>query len=129
MAWNQGKWIRHALDEHEHLGVVQGYLFRGPDGSRLPMSHFEPLFFDRLDQVKLIRPDLIPPQTDVSQEYGISRSFTRGATSEVTNKGVPNEVIEINGRWRKSHTSGSQRARVSIREHYTDVCLTLNLLL
>jgi hypothetical protein len=43
------------------------------------------------------------PETDVTQEYGISCSFHQGATSEVTDKGVPPDVIYAIGHWRKSH--------------------------
>lgn len=123
------KWIERALEEWERRGVIRGYFFQNAQGERLPPSHFEPQFFDRLERVKSLRPDLIPPHTDIMQEYGVSRSFRRGATSEVTNLGLPNEVIEANGRWRKSQISGPRRAHVTIREHYTDVRLTLNLLL
>ncbi len=123
------KWVGRALDEWEKCGVLRGYLLCSTQGDRLPASYFEPRFLDRLEQVKFAYPELIPPHTNPSAEYGVSRSFRRGATSEVTNQGIPSEVIEANGRWRKSQTSGSQRAKVSIREHYTDIRLTLNLLL
>jgi len=123
------KWVGRALGKWEKCGVLRGYLFSSTQGDRLPASYFEPRFLDRLEQVKFAYPELIPPHTNPSAEYGVSRSFRRGATSEVTNQGIPSEVIEANGRWRKSQTSGSQRAKVSIREHYTDIRLTLNLLL
>jgi len=36
---------------------------------------------------------------DISEEYGVSRSFRRGATSEAVNVGVPPDVIDANNRW------------------------------
>jgi hypothetical protein len=83
------------------------------------------MFFDRLEQVQLNRPDLIPSNEDVVEDYGIYRSFRRGSTSEATNQGLPPEVIDANNRWRKFHWSGASRPTLPMRDHYADVWLTL----
>ncbi len=87
---------------------------------------FEPRFFDHLEQVQISRPELIPPTDDVSEEYGIYRSFRRGSPSEATNKGLPPEVIDANNRWRKFHQAGASRPTLAMREHYSDIRLMLN---
>jgi hypothetical protein len=33
---------------------------------------------------------------DISEGYGVSRSFRRGATSEAVNAGVPPDVVDAN---------------------------------
>ncbi len=123
------RWIGRVIDGYFSIGVTSGYVFRKPSGERTKMSDFEPAFFERLEHVKQLRPDLISPSLEVSEHYGVSRSFRRGATSEATNGGATNEVIEANGRWRKSHQSGSRRPNLTIREHYTDIRMILDLLL
>ncbi len=90
---------------------------------------FESKFHDRLAQVQQAKPHLFPPDLEVTEDYGVSRSFRRGGTSEATNNGAPPHVIELNGRWRKSNQSGASRPNVTIREHYVDVRLALNQLL
>jgi hypothetical protein len=78
------------------MNVFSGPLFRNSHGQRTKASDMEPRFFDRLEHVQVIRPDLIPPTDDVVEEYGIYRSFRRGSTSEATNQGLPPEVIDMN---------------------------------
>ncbi len=95
-------------------------------GLKIRAIDFEPQFFDRLESIQSLRPDLIPPTDNVSEEYGIYRSFRRGSTSAATNNGLPPEVIEANNRWRKFHQAGASRPSLSMREHYADIRLTLN---
>ena len=55
---------------------------------------------DRQDVWKIgERPELIAKDVVISEEFGIYRSFRRGATLEATNRKVPKEVIEVNNRW------------------------------
>jgi len=88
------------------------------------MTEMETKFLDPLEAVCWQHPTLIPPTTDVSEEFGVSRSFCRGATPVATNKGAPSDIIEAIGRWRKS-----RHPNITIREHYTDVLLILDRLL
>jgi hypothetical protein len=62
---------------------------------------------------------------DISEEYGVSRSFRRGATSEAVNAGVPPDVIDANIHWQKINQAGAGRPVMTMREHCTDIRLTL----
>jgi hypothetical protein len=64
---------------------------------------------------------------DVVDEYGVSRSFRRGATLEVVNQGLSPEAIDANNQWKRVHQAGASQPSLSMREHYTDVRQTLNL--
>jgi hypothetical protein len=122
-----GKWVSRVLDGYSRVGIHSGYMFRNQDGTKPRIRTLEPAFHDRLEHVKLVRPDLIGPDVDVTDEYGVSRSFRRGGgTSEATNKGADTSVLELNGRWRKKERSGASRPNISVREHYTDVRLVLD---
>jgi hypothetical protein len=119
------RWIGRLLDLYKTRGITNGPLFRDHVGARIKASSLEPVFIDRLERVQSSRPDLIPPSEDVVDEYGIYRSFRRGSTSEATNQGLPPEVIDLNNRWRKFQRSGAARPSLSMRDHYSDIRLTL----
>jgi hypothetical protein len=104
-------------------------MFRSPDGTKMKAKEMEPRFHDRLLRIQREQPRLISLELDAVEEYGVSCSFCWGATSDVTNQGTHHNVIELNGRWRKSPQSGASHHSVTIRDHYTDVRLTLNPLL
>lgn len=55
--------------------------------------------------------------------------FRHGGISEVTNKGAPPGVVELNGRWRKSNQSGARKPNITISEQYIDIRLVLDQLL
>lgn len=87
---------------------------------------FEPRFFDRLEMVKATHPHLLPSFDNVEDEFAMSRSFRRGATSEAVNQGAKPDVLDANNRWRRVEQAGASNPNLSMREHYTDVRLKLN---
>jgi len=124
-----GKWVERTLQSYSRLNLTSGYMFRTPEGFKMKSKVMEGKFHDRLELIKNSRLDLIAPDLEVVEEYGVSRSFRQGGTSEATNNGVPPLVIELNGRWRKSNQSGASRPNITVREHYTDIGLVLDQLL
>jgi len=123
------KWVGRYLQEQAKVGNMRGPMFWSRRGDTSLTKEMEQYFFARLEQVQQARPDLIGPDVDVSEVYGVSRSFRRGATSEAVNRGVRPEVIEANNRWRKVKDAGARQVSLGMREHYTDVRLILNQLL
>lgn len=121
------KWIGRLVSMYQAKGIRNGPFFRNRRGDKLKATHFEPRFHDRLEQVKLTKPQLMSSVEDVVDEYGVSRSFRRGATSEVVNQGLSLGAIDANNRWRRVHQAGASQPSLSMREHYTDVRQTLNL--
>jgi hypothetical protein len=119
-------WIGRLLEEYAKANITSGPLFRNKLGSKIRAIDFEPQFFDRLEQIQASRPDLIHSSEDITEEYGIYRSFRRGSTSKATNKGLSPDVIDANNRWRKFHRAGTSRPLLSMRDHYTDIRLMLN---
>lgn len=120
------RWIGRLLEVYRSMNMFSGPLFRTPLGQRKKAGDFEQSLFDRLEQVQVSRPDLISPSEDIEDEYGIYRSFRRGSTSEATNQGLSPDAIDANNRWRRFNRSGAPRPALSMREHYSDVRLTLN---
>jgi hypothetical protein len=92
---------------------------------RLKASNFEQRFFDRLEAVKVMHPHLLSSVDNIDEEFGVSRSFRRGATSEAVNQGAKPDVLDANNQWRKVEQAGANNPTFTMREHYTDVRLTL----
>ena len=80
--------------------------------------------FNKLAKVQKIFPALISSSIDVHEEYGLSRSFGRGYTSEVINRGVADSIIDRNNR-RKEEQTGTRKVILRMREHYSEVLVSL----
>ncbi len=92
------KWIGRLIQILQHQGARNGPLFRGAQGQHLRANHFEPNLISRLEHIQETKPHLIAANVDVEEEYGVSRSFRRGATLEAINNGVKPDVIDANNR-------------------------------
>lgn len=119
------KWIGRLLEMYNSLGIRSGPFFCDLKGQRLKARHFEPRFFDRLEMVKATQPHLLAGVEIIEDEFRVSRSFRRGATSEAVNQGAKPDIIDANNRWRRVEQAGASNPSLSMREHYTDVRLTL----
>ena len=64
---------------------------------------------------------------DVYEEYGLYRSFRRSSNSEVLNKGVKEEVIVSNNRWRKEGSGNKENEIKDVRSLYGYSCYIENL--
>jgi hypothetical protein len=122
-------WIGRAIQELERKEILTGPMFRTPGGHPIRASEMEDKFLERLEIIQATKPHLLNEQVDVSEEYGVSRSFRRGSTSEAINRGVTPEQIEANNGWRKAEQAGASKPSERMIEHYTDVRLALDYLL
>jgi hypothetical protein len=112
-------WMGHLLDRFQRLNIHHGPMFCGSNGQPIKAREMEKDFFSRLEKVQESHPNLIPVDLTVSEEYGIYRSFRRGATSEAVNRVKPH-IIDANNRWCKVERSGGRQAPLGMRDHYTD---------
>lgn len=76
---------------------------------------------DRFSLIQTQKPHIIPPDLQVYEEYGISRSFRRGATTEARNKRVSEEDINLMNRWRSFENAKGRRPRMNMQDHYSDI--------
>ncbi len=92
-------------------------------GKQLPMSAFEGDLMDVLEEIQERRPDLIADSLEVREEYGIFRSFRRGATTEAGNMKLRKPTIELNNSWRKQEASRGKHVNADMVTHYTEIML------
>lgn len=122
-------WVGRALEILKRMGHTHGPVFRLPDGSRARAGSYEERWMDRLLEIQHTKPQLIDASLDVIEEYGIYRSFRRGATTHAQNQKVPAEVVDANNRWRRFERAGTRKPKLPMRELYTEVLQLLPTLL
>jgi len=78
---------------------------------------------ERLLTLQAARPDLIPAEVDISEQFGVSRSFRRGSTSVSRTRGVDDKQVELINRWRKVESARGKRPTLPMKEHYSDIAI------
>jgi hypothetical protein len=76
---------------------------------------------ERLQEIQNAGGDLIPKDVNVHEEYGIARSFRRGATTQACNIGVSENDINTMNRWRPSEQSRGYKPKVKMQDHYSNI--------
>ena len=118
--------MRRALILKEKRNLFRGFFFVDSKGKKASIKLLESDILDRIACVQSKYPELIGSAIDVHEEYGLSRSFRRGSNSEALNRGVSEATVERNNRWRKVERAGARKAKLKMRDHYTEVLLALN---
>ena len=118
-------WLRRLLDRKGRRVIIQGLLFVDDKGSKASFKDFEGEISGRITRAQSSCPQLIMSSIDVQEEYGLLRSFCRGSNSEALNRVVSEATIDRNNRWIKVDRAGSRKAKLQIRDHYTEVLVSL----
>ncbi|KAL7559820.1 hypothetical protein ACA910_003983 [Epithemia clementina (nom. ined.)] len=117
-------WIGRAIQTYHELGVSTGPMFRVDLGKekiqRATVSQLDALFHEVLKRLQHRRPDVLPTEIKVEEEYSVRRSLRRGATREAQNRKIPQQVIEINNRWKKHIRLRGVLPSMSMIERYSD---------
>ena len=90
---------------------------------------FEATMFDVLREVQVRRPDLIPADIDVEEEYGISRSLRKGSNTTATNNKVSRPDREAQNRWRSVEAAKARAPTFRMSDHYLEVAQIVETLL
>ena len=62
---------------------------------------------------------------DITEEFGMSRSFRRGSDSRAIDQEVGTTTINLNNRWRKVESAKGKAATFQMFEHYAGIELLL----
>jgi hypothetical protein len=101
-----GLWVTRLVATYRELGISSGPLFRVWTKSGTKGYHWakvrdlDPLLHDVLKRVQNKSPHIISPDLIVAEEFSMSRSLRRGATTQARVQSIPVEVISANNRWR-----------------------------
>ena len=106
---------------HERRGRKNGSAFCNSDGNPISSKDMQNRVHDQLLKVQYNYPNVIPTSVDVQEEYGISRSFRRGATTQARNQRVSVHDIEAANRWRNVENAQDRKINQPMRDHYLEV--------
>ena len=91
----------------------------------MKLKNLEVGILDRLAKVQRLFPTLISSAVDLHEDYGFSRFFRKGSTSEAMNRGVTYSEVDRNNRWRKEERAGARKAKLRMRDHYSEDLVSL----
>jgi hypothetical protein len=114
-------WIKCLVFIRETEGRLRGPAFCGEDGEIATTKHYELAIMDRLVSIQEKYDHLIPKEMDVYEEFGVSRSFWRGATSAARVRGVSDRQIDLIDHWRLFESARGKRPQLSMQDHYSDI--------
>jgi hypothetical protein len=93
-------WTRRLIEALKDCGISSGWAYKKKSSNiHLKMSDFAENFFDLLLNIQSERPDLIAPDIDVQEDFGLSQSERRGVTTRAQAVKVPQDVIDWVNRW------------------------------
>mmetsp|Transcript_9798 Transcript_9798/g.14171 ORF Transcript_9798/g.14171 Transcript_9798/m.14171 type:complete len:202 (-) Transcript_9798:497-1102(-) len=121
-------WINRLIDVRIKHGETNGPAFRDDKGNIIKPKIIEDGILEVLARIQLDQdnyPGVIEGSVNVREDYGISRSFRRGATTEAKNRGVKKEDIELMNRWRSVENAGGCKPRMRMHDHYSDIKLLI----
>jgi hypothetical protein len=116
-----GDWVERMLNWYSLRRVASGPVFRNRWGDRAKAMDFHSAIFAKLLEIQMDLPDLISPNINVLEEYGMARSFRRGSDTQAINRNVSKEDIELNCRWRSIENAKGRTPRLRMMHHYAEV--------
>ncbi len=121
-------WLKRLVEVRKQERRERGPAFGSREGANL-YSFYEREILDRFLRIQVQEPEIISPEVQVLEEYGLSRSFRRGATSEARARGIDPADIDLTNRWRTFEEAKGRRPRMTMRDHYSDIRLLLPVLI
>jgi len=114
-------WLRRLIFVREVQGRLQGPAFSDEEGNIAHSCKYELAIMDHLAAIQEADPDLIPKDMGIYEEFGISRSFRRGATSTARAQGVDDRQVDLVNRWRSFESARGRKPRFTMHDHYSDI--------
>ena len=112
-----GRWVSRLVSILQSRGIQSGWLFQKNNGEPRKMSEFNEAFYSRLARLQQQFPNLFSAGSNVYEDFGLPRSFRRGATTRAQNAGVKPSDIDWINRW---NTGGEEFAGGPMRVQYSD---------
>lgn len=121
-----GLWAERLVEVLQKFGITTGWAFQTTDGEQMRMSDFEDDFYERLLRIQQIDSTLFTEGTEIYEDFQLSRSHRRGATTRATAAGVQGTDIDWINRWNigaDHDASGPMRVLYSDRVQLINVFL------
>jgi len=105
------------------MGRVRGPAFCDRVGEVASSFAYDTGFVERLLVLQAARPELIPVENDLSEQFGVSRSFRRGSTSVARTRGVDDKYVQLINRWRTVESARGRQPTLPMKEHYSGIVI------
>lgn len=120
-----GRWADRLANLLVKQKRIMGFVFQDEKGHQAKIGKYDLEFHRRLEIVQLRRGDLFETNVNVADAYGLRRSLRRGSTSEATNAGLSQHLIDLNNRWRTIEKARGRNPSISMSAHYTELKLVI----
>ena len=114
-------WIHKLLSIHRQNARSRGPAFCDRAGNKLTSKQIQSIIIKYLKIIQDKHPDLISSDINVQEEYGISRSFRRGATTHAKNQKVSKMDINATNWWRNVENAQGRKINQPMRNHNSEV--------
>jgi hypothetical protein len=115
------EWVERFMEEKAGVGLATGFVFLKRDGTLDKAIYFEAALVENLEWIQQNTSGTIPLTINLWEEFGVSRSIRRGATTEALNAGIDGPTIDANNGWRKVEAVKGKMPRFSMQQRYTQV--------
>jgi len=115
-----GTWVSRLVEVKQEQNLSKGPALCDKWGTRLSPQWLEIEILNRPHIIQGTNRDLISKEVNVYEDYGISCSFRRGATTQARNKKVDKNDINAMNQWRAAEGAKGRRPRMRMQDHYSD---------
>lgn len=115
------RWMERGLQRRTAAGRSRGWYFQRSNGRQAKLRDYDDDFRGLVKDTCLAQPGTLPPSVDVDEDISLWRSLRRGSTTEVGNRSLAPECIDMNNRWRKRERAKGVAPTLSMRETYTQL--------
>jgi hypothetical protein len=118
-------WVERLVNVREKEGRRQGPAFCDDRGGIARAHVYEGWIMERLLRVQATIPGAISTEVDIYEQFGISRSFRRDATSAARTRKVDDRVVDLINRWCRFEGARGKHPTLPMREHYSDMAIMI----
>lgn len=117
------RWVRRLVQVREREGRTHGPAYCDRTGEIARSFEYEAGFIDRLLELQARDPIVITPDVDITEQFGVGRSFRRGATSVARARGIDDKYVKLINRWRTVENARGRKPLLPMHEHYLDISI------
>ena len=114
-------WAKRLVFVRERQGRIRGPAFCDANGEVAKAKPIEQALMDMLVGIQEKNPQVIGAEVDIYEQFGVSRSFRRGATSTARTRGVDDRQVTLINRWRSFEAGKGRRPQLAMQDHYSDI--------
>ena len=114
------KWLICLIGVRDEAKITNGPAFCDSFGNIAKTKIYEKAILERFCVIQRQPNSPIAKDVNVYEDFGVSRSFRRGSTSEARSREVDDREVDLTNRWRNHENAKGRKPRRAMRDHYSD---------